>query len=61
MAATFFDDDARGSRSPAACRPSAKRTASGKASKLPSAIGRSMSACFFLAYSGARADNDNSG
>jgi hypothetical protein len=60
MAARFFDEDARESRR-AACRPSAKRTASRKDSKLPSAIGRSMSACFFLAYSGARADNDNSG
>jgi hypothetical protein len=54
MAATFLEEEASANRRPATWRALAKRTASGKASKLPSAISRSISACFFLAYSGVR-------
>ena len=49
MAPVFFEEEASASRSPAACRAAARRTASGNASKLPSAIRRSTSACLAAA------------
>ena len=42
MAATFLEEEASANRRPATWRALAKRTASGKASKLPSAITRSI-------------------